>query len=48
MLTLLEINGFAVEASVPELAAWIIGLSAGTTPTELAELLRARACQLPR
>ena len=42
MLTFLEINGFAVEASDPELAAWILGLSAGTTPAALAELVRAR------
>jgi death-on-curing protein len=42
MLTFLEINGFAVEASDLELAAWILGLSAGTTPAELAELIRER------
>jgi prophage maintenance system killer protein len=48
MLTFLEINGFAVEASDPDLAAWIIGLSTGTTPAELAERLRARARPLPR
>jgi death-on-curing protein len=48
MLTFLEINGLAVEASDPELAAWIIGLSAGTTPVELAEVLRARVRLLPR
>ena len=33
MLTFLEINGFAVDASDVELAGWIIGLSAGTTPS---------------
>lgn len=48
MLTFLEINGFEVEASDPELAAWIIGLSTGTTPAELADVLRARARPLPR
>ncbi len=48
MLTFMEINGLAVEASDPELAAWIIGLSAGTTPVELAEVLRARVRRLPR
>jgi death-on-curing protein len=48
MLTFLEINGFEVEASDPELAAWIIGLSTGTTPVELAELVRARVRRLPR
>ena len=42
MLTFLHINGFAVEASDPELGAWILGLSAGTTPATLAELIRAR------
>ena len=48
LLTFLQVNGFEVEASDRELAAWIIGLSAGTTPTELAELLRARARPLSR
>jgi death-on-curing family protein len=48
MLTFLEANGFEVEASDRELAAWIIGLSAGTPPAELAELLRARVRPLPR
>ncbi len=47
MLTF-EINGFEVEASDPELAAWIIGLSTGTTPAELAERLRARTRPLAR
>ncbi len=42
MLTFLEVNGFAVDASDGELAGWIIGLSAGTTPEQLAELLRGR------
>lgn len=32
MLTFLEVNGYAVDATDPELADWIIGLSAGTTP----------------
>jgi hypothetical protein len=40
MLTFLEINGFPVSASDRELAGWIIGLSAGMTPEELAELIR--------
>jgi len=48
MLTFMEINGFEVEASDPELAALIIGLSTGTTPAELADVLRARARPLPR
>ena len=42
MLTFLEVNGFEVSATDPELADWIIGLSAGTTPEELAELIRPR------
>jgi len=42
MLTFLEVNGYAVNATDPELADWIIGLSAGTTPEELADLIRSR------
>jgi len=42
MLTLLEVNGYEVNATDPELADWIIGLSAGTTPEELADLIRSR------
>ena len=42
MLTFLEINGYEINATDPELADWIIGLSAGTTPEELAELIRSR------
>jgi death-on-curing protein len=42
MLTFIEVNGLRVEASDPELAAWILGLSAGTTIEQLAELVRAR------
>ena len=42
MLTFLEINGQHVEASDPELAEWIISLSAGATPAGLAELIRQR------
>lgn len=41
MFTFLEVNGLHVEASDPALAAWILGLSAGTTPEQLAELIRA-------
>ena len=48
LLTFLQVNGFEVEASDRELAAWIIGLSAGTPPVELAELVRARVRPLPR
>jgi hypothetical protein len=39
MLTFLLVNGHEVDATDPELADWIIGLSAGTTPGELAELI---------
>ena len=42
MLTFLEVNGYAVNATDPELADWIIGLSAGTTPEELADMIRSR------
>jgi death on curing protein len=42
MLTFLEVNGYAVNATDPELANWIIGLSAGTTPEDLADLIRSR------
>jgi hypothetical protein len=44
MLTFLEINSFHVEASERELADWILSLSKGATPEDLAEILRrARA-----
>jgi death-on-curing family protein len=42
MLTFLEVNGYEVNATDRELANWIIGLSAGTTPEELAGLIRSR------
>jgi death on curing protein len=42
MLTFLEINGYRVHATDPELAEWIISLSRGITPEALAEILRAR------
>jgi death-on-curing protein len=42
MLTFLEVNGYRVEASDPELADWILSLSTGTTPTQLAHLIRGR------
>jgi death-on-curing protein len=40
MLTFLEVNGYHVDASDPELAEWIISLSAGTTAEQLAERIR--------
>jgi prophage maintenance system killer protein len=39
MLVFLEINGWRVEASDPELADWILSFSAGATPEEVAELV---------
>ena len=42
MLAFLEVNGYKVDATDPELADWIISLSAGTTPEELADLIRSR------
>jgi death-on-curing protein len=42
MLTFLEVNGWQVDATDPELAAWILDLAGGTTPEELAEMLRPR------
>lgn len=40
MLTFLEVNGYRVSASDPELADWILSLSAGATPEELADRIR--------
>ena len=45
MLTFLEVNGYRVPISDRELAAWIIDLSDGTTPEELAD--RVRAAMVP-
>lgn len=41
MLTFLDVNGYRVPVSDRELADWIIGLSAGAAPEELADRLRA-------
>jgi death-on-curing protein len=41
MLTFLEINGWRVEASDPDLADWILSLSVGATPDAVAELVRS-------
>jgi len=42
MLTFLEANGYRVNATDPELASWIIALSVGLEPGELAEQIRER------
>ncbi len=42
MLTFLEVNGFVVDAADQELAGWILSLSTGTPPAQLAEILRDR------
>lgn len=47
MLTFLEINGYRVEAPDSDLAAWILSLSAGTTPAQLAQTLRNRLRAIP-
>lgn len=46
MLTFLEINGLRVEASDPELAAWIIDFSTGATPAQIAQRIRSRLRRL--
>ncbi len=42
MLTFLEVNGYQVTATDPEFADWIIGLSAGTSPEQMGDLIRSR------
>jgi len=42
MLTFLEVNGYRVEATDTELADWILSLSAGETPAQLAHRLGER------
>jgi death-on-curing protein len=39
MLTFLEINGWHIEASDPELADWILSFSTGATPEDVAKLI---------
>lgn len=48
MLTFLELNGQRLDATDPELADWIIGLSADLTPPDLAELIRPRLTPVTR
>jgi death-on-curing protein len=47
MLTFLEANGYRVEATDPELAGWVIDLSASLTPAQLAAVIRPRLRTLP-
>jgi death on curing protein len=42
MLTFLEANGYRIQATDPELADWIIGLSGELTSEQLAEAIRQR------
>ncbi len=42
MLTFLELNGYQLSATDPELAAWMISFSSGSTPEDVAEQLRPR------
>ena len=46
LLTFLEINGYDVRATDPELADWILSLSRGTSPEELADTLRDRLSEV--
>jgi death-on-curing protein len=41
MLTFLEVNDVNVDATDPQLADWILSLSAGAAPEQLAEQIRA-------
>lgn len=42
MLVFLEINGWRVEASDPELADWILSFSGGATPEAVAKLVSSQ------
>ncbi len=44
MLVFLEVNGWRVEASDPELADWILSFSRGAKPEAAAKLVRAAMC----
>lgn len=46
MFTFLEVNGYRVEASDPQLAEWIISFSEGASPEQVAEVIRAHLDQL--
>jgi death-on-curing protein len=45
--TFLRLNGWGVEATQEERADWIMSLSAGTSPEQLAERLRAAMRRVP-
>lgn len=47
MPTFLEFNGYRVQASDPDLADWILSFSAGTTPQQLAPLVRDAMQPIP-
>lgn len=47
MLTFLELNGYRVRASDPDLADWILSFSADTTPQQLAPLVRDAMQPIP-
>ena len=40
MLTFLELNGYRFQAPDADLAGWILSFSTGTTPQQLAPLVR--------
>ncbi len=42
MLTFLELNGYQLSATDPELATWMISFSSGSTPEEVAKQVRPR------
>ena len=41
MLTFLELNGYKLSATDPELAAWVISFSSGTSPDQIADQFRS-------
>jgi len=47
MLTFLELNGYRVEAPDPDLADWVLSFSSGTTPSQLAPLVRESMRPIP-
>ena len=47
MLTFLELNGYRVEASDPDLSDWILSFSSGITPQQLAPMVRDAMRPIP-